>query len=235
HAGRLRSQRRAGAVSSSHPAVADVALRRRAARHFLPAGMAVPDHLAGCGGMGPRDVRRRSHDLPHLRGSPRGTAVAGTDVRPIVIARDLTKTFPLHHHRVLSLKERVMNAVRGRTGSDEPFVALNHISFEVAEGESVALVGRNGSGKSTLLKMIAGIHHATGGKLLVRSGKRIATMIELGVGFHPDLSGRENVHLNAAIHGLTREQIDEIYPRVVAYAELEPFMDNALKTYSSGM
>jgi ABC-type polysaccharide/polyol phosphate transport system ATPase subunit/SAM-dependent methyltransferase len=156
-------------------------------------------------------------------------------VRPIVIARDLTKTFPLHHHRVLSLKERVMNAVRGRTGSDEPFVALNHISFEVAEGESVALVGRNGSGKSTLLKMIAGIHHATGGKLLVRSGKRIATMIELGVGFHPDLSGRENVHLNAAIHGLSREQIEEIYPRVVAYAELEPFMDNALKTYSSGM
>jgi ABC-2 type transport system ATP-binding protein len=155
-------------------------------------------------------------------------------LRPIVIARNLSKTFPLHH-RVLSVKERTMNVLRGRRLSDEQFVAVNRITFEVAEGESVALVGRNGSGKSTLLKMIAGIHHATGGELLVRAGSRIATMIELGVGFHPDLSGRENVYLNAAIHGLSREQIDDIYPRVVAYAELEPFMDNAIKTYSSGM
>jgi len=155
-------------------------------------------------------------------------------LRPIVIARDLSKTFPLHH-RVLSVKERAMNVLRGRGGADEQFTAINHVSFEVVESESVALVGRNGSGKSTLLKMIAGIHHATGGQLLVRAGIRIATMIELGVGFHPDLSGRENVYLNAAIHGLSREQINEIYPRVVAYAELEPFMDNAIKTYSSGM
>ena len=155
-------------------------------------------------------------------------------MRPIVIAQDLSKTFPLHH-RVLSVKERLMNVVRGRRGSDEQFDAISHVNFEVAEGESVALVGRNGSGKSTLLKMIAGIHHATGGKLLVRRDLRIATMIELGVGFHPDLSGRENVSLNAAIHGLSREQIDAIYPRVVAYSELEPFMDNPIKTYSSGM
>src|SRR5262249_51999815 len=155
-------------------------------------------------------------------------------LRPIVIAHDLSKTFPLHH-RVLSVKERAMNVLRGRRGSDEHFVAVNRVTFEVAEGESVALVGRNGSGKSTLLKMIGGIHHATGGKLLVRAGTRIATMIELGVGFHPDLSGRENVYLNAAIHGLSREQINDIYPHVVAYAELEPFMDNAIKTYSSGM
>jgi ABC-2 type transport system ATP-binding protein len=155
-------------------------------------------------------------------------------LRPIVIAQNVSKTFPLHH-RVLSVKERVMNTLRGRGSSDEAFVAINHVSFEVVEGESVALVGRNGSGKSTMLKMIAGIHHATGGKLLVRAGLRIATMIELGVGFHPDLSGRENVYLNAAIHGLSREQIDAIYPQVVAYAELAAFMDNALKTYSSGM
>jgi ABC-2 type transport system ATP-binding protein len=155
-------------------------------------------------------------------------------LQPIVIARDLSKTFPLHH-RVLSVKERVMNAVRGHGDSDQSFVALDDVSFEVAEGESVALVGRNGSGKSTLLKVIAGIHHATGGSLLVRSGLRIATMIELGVGFHPDLSGRENVFLNAAIHGLSREAITAIYPRIVAYAEIEPFMDNAIKTYSSGM
>src|SRR5438477_3178613 len=155
-------------------------------------------------------------------------------LRPIVIAQDLSKAFPLHH-RVLSVKERVMNAVRGCRDGGEEFVALNHVNFEVAEGESVALVGRNGSGKSTLLKMIAGIHHATGGKLLVRKGVRIATMIELGVGFHPDLSGRENVSLNAAIHGLSHDEIAAIYPRIVAYSELDPFMDNAIKTYSSGM
>ena len=95
--------------------------------------------------------------------------------------------------------------------------------------------GANGSGKSTLLKLIAGIHHATGGTLLVRAGLRIATMIELGVGFHPDLSGRENVFLNAAIHGLSREEIDALYPKVVEYAELDQFIDNPIKTYSSGM
>jgi ABC-2 type transport system ATP-binding protein len=156
-------------------------------------------------------------------------------VRPIVIADGLSKTFPLHHLRVLSVKERVMNALRGRTGSDETFDALTGVTFEVVEGESVALVGRNGSGKSTLLKLIAGIHHATGGRLLVRAGLRIATMIELGVGFHPDLSGRENVFLNAAIHGLSREEIEAIYPKVVEYAELDQFIDNPMKTYSSGM
>jgi ABC-2 type transport system ATP-binding protein len=156
-------------------------------------------------------------------------------VRPIVIAQDLSKTFRLHHQRVLSVKERVLNALRARNGSDEEFVALDRVSFTVVEGESVALVGRNGSGKSTLLKLVAGIHHATGGKLLVRSGLRIATMIELGVGFHPDLSGRENVFLNAAIHGLSREEIEAIYPDVVSYAELERFIDNPIKTYSSGM
>jgi ABC-2 type transport system ATP-binding protein len=156
-------------------------------------------------------------------------------VPPIVIAEDLSKTFPLHHLRVLSVKERVMNVLRGRAGSDETFDALTDVSFEVVEGESVALVGRNGSGKSTLLKLIAGIHHATGGTLLVRAGLRIATMIELGVGFHPDLSGRENVFLNAAIHGLSREEIEALYPKVVEYAELDQFIDNPIKTYSSGM
>ena len=155
--------------------------------------------------------------------------------RPIVIAADLSKTFRLQHQRVLSVKERVMNALRGRGGADEEFVALDRVTFEVVEGESVALVGRNGSGKSTLLKLIAGIHHATGGRLLVRAGLRIATMIELGIGFHPDLSGRENVFLNASIHGLSREEIDAVYPRIVAYAELERFIDNPTKTYSSGM
>jgi ABC-type polysaccharide/polyol phosphate transport system ATPase subunit/SAM-dependent methyltransferase len=156
--------------------------------------------------------------------------------RPVVVAEGLSKRFALQTERALTVKEGVIDrmARRGRAQSSH-FDALKSLSFSVAEGESVALIGRNGSGKSTLLKVIAGIHHATGGRLRVRARLRMATMIELGVGFHPELTGRENVYLNAAIHGLSREQIDAIYPRVVDYAELERFIDTPIKTYSSGM
>ena len=153
---------------------------------------------------------------------------------PIVIAEQASKTFQLSHTRTDAVKDRVLG-VFGRRPAVETFTALERVSFTVHEGESVALVGRNGSGKSTLLKLIAGIHHATGGRLLVRRGLRIATMIELGVGFHPDLTGEENVRLNAAIHGLAGGEIDAIYPEVVKYSELEHFMDAPIKTYSSGM
>jgi ABC-type polysaccharide/polyol phosphate transport system ATPase subunit/SAM-dependent methyltransferase len=154
---------------------------------------------------------------------------------PVVIANRLSKSFVLQTARALTVKQRVIDALLGGAGAPAPLEALRDVSFTVAEGESVALIGRNGSGKSTLLKLIAGIHHSTGGRLLVRSGLRTATMIELGVGFHPEMTGRENVYLNASIHGLSREQIDEIYPQVVAYAELEKFIDTPIKTYSSGM
>jgi ABC-type polysaccharide/polyol phosphate transport system ATPase subunit/SAM-dependent methyltransferase len=130
----------------------------------------------------------------------------------------------------------VLDAVLGRAAAAPPGLdALQDVTFTVDEGESVALVGRNGSGKSTLLKLIAGIHHATGGRLQVRSGLRMATMIELGVGFHPELTGRENVYLSASIHGFSRDAIDAMYPRVVQYSELERFMDTPIKAYSSGM
>jgi ABC-type polysaccharide/polyol phosphate transport system ATPase subunit len=155
---------------------------------------------------------------------------------PVVVADRVSKAFVLHAARTVTVKHRVIDAVLGRRSHlPATLDALRDVSFTVTEGESVALIGRNGSGKSTLLKLIAGIHHATGGRLLVRAGLRVATMIELGVGFHPEMTGRENVYLNASIHGLSREQIDEIYPQVVAYAELERFIDNPIKTYSSGM
>jgi ABC-type polysaccharide/polyol phosphate transport system ATPase subunit len=105
----------------------------------------------------------------------------------------------------------------------------------IRHGESVGLVGRNGSGKSTFLKLIAGIHRPTSGRLLVARAARIGNIIELGVGFHPDLNGTENVFLNAAIHGLSRPDIEAIYDRVVAYSGLGHFMDVPLKNYSSGM
>ena len=117
----------------------------------------------------------------------------------------------------------------------EEFWALKSVSLKIRQGESVGLIGRNGSGKSTLLKVVAGIHRPTSGELLVARGVRIGSMIELGIGFHPELTGKENVLLNASIHGLSRAESLDIYDRVVAYSGLQHFMDVPIKNYSSGM
>jgi ABC-type polysaccharide/polyol phosphate transport system ATPase subunit len=109
------------------------------------------------------------------------------------------------------------------------------VSLRISDGESLALVGRNGSGKSTFLKLVAGIHRATGGQLLIRRGLEIASMIELGTGFHPELTGRENVLLNTSIHGLSRAEALAIYDTVASYSGLQHFMDVPIKNYSSGM
>jgi ABC-type polysaccharide/polyol phosphate transport system ATPase subunit len=151
-------------------------------------------------------------------------------------ARALSKQFVLHHNRALSIKTRVV-ALWNRKQQErlEIFWALRDISLTIGRGERVGLIGRNGSGKSTLLKLIAGVHRPTGGQLLVARGATIGSMIELGVGFHPDLTGRENVFLNAAIHGRSRAEIAAMYPGIVEYSGLAHFMDVPLKNYSSGM
>jgi ABC-type polysaccharide/polyol phosphate transport system ATPase subunit len=155
---------------------------------------------------------------------------------PAVEARGLSKRFVLRHNSALSLKVRLLGLLQPRQREiREEFWALRDISVAIGQGESVALVGRNGSGKSTFLKLVAGIHRPTVGQLLLRRGARVGSMIELGIGFHPDLSGTENVFLNAAIHGLTRAQIEAIYPAVVEYSGLAHFMDVPIKNYSSGM
>jgi ABC-type polysaccharide/polyol phosphate transport system ATPase subunit len=154
----------------------------------------------------------------------------------VIDAQSVSKRFLLRHNASVELKVRFLGLLHPeRRQSIEEFWALKGISLRIDHGEALGLVGRNGSGKSTFLKLIAAIHRPTTGRILVARGARISSMIELGVGFHPELTGRENVVLNAAIHGLTRAEIDRIYDAVVDYSGLQHFIDVPIKNYSSGM
>lgn len=157
-------------------------------------------------------------------------------MQSVLEARHVSKRFLLRHNRAGELKVRFLSTFGGRAGEvKEEFWALRDISVRLARGESLGLVGRNGSGKSTFLKLIAAIYRPTEGAIWLARGARITTMIELGVGFHPELTGRENVLLSASVHGLSRADIEALYPSILAYAGLEHFMDVPLKNYSSGM
>lgn len=142
----------------------------------------------------------------------------------------LTKTFRIHRERANSLKQRI--AARGRNRYDE-FFALQDVTFDVREGEVFGVIGHNGSGKSTLLKCMAGILQPNEGA--VRAHRKMSALLELGAGFHPELSGRENVFLNAAILGMSRRDIAARFDEIVAFSGLETFIDQPVKTYSSGM
>jgi len=145
------------------------------------------------------------------------------------------KDFKLPHEKVGSVKNIFTNFAHAvsasRTYTKQH--ALKDISLEIKQGEFFGIVGRNGSGKSTLLKILAGIYQPTKGKVQVRG--KLVPFIELGVGFNPELTGRDNIYLNGALLGFDRKEIDEMYDGVVAFAELEEFMDQKLKNYSSGM
>jgi len=155
---------------------------------------------------------------------------------PLLVGERVSKRFLLHHNRAYSLKARLLATVvpklRPRV---EDFWALRDVDLRIHRGEALGLVGRNGSGKSTLLKTLAGLHRPTTGRVLVRRGVKIGTMIELGVGFHPELSGRENVFLSASVYGLTKSDVDRVYDAVVDYSEIGNFIDEPIKNYSSGM
>lgn len=143
----------------------------------------------------------------------------------------VTKEFTLRHRR--SLKELVVAAVRRQDLGINTFKALDDVAFDVHQGETVALLGFNGSGKSTLLKLISGVLRPDGGR--VRTRGRVAGLIEVGAGFHPDLTGRENVFLNGAILGMTKKQIEDAYDSIVDFSEIPDFMETEVKFYSSGM
>jgi ABC-2 type transport system ATP-binding protein len=141
----------------------------------------------------------------------------------------ISKRFRVFREKPTSVKQRLLTA----HARAEDFWALRDISLEVREGSTFGLIGHNGSGKTTLLKCVAGILRPTSGR--IRQRGRLAALLELGAGFHPELTGRENVYLNASFLGLARRQTDRAYEGIVAFAELEEFMDNQVKFYSSGM
>ena len=149
----------------------------------------------------------------------------------IIELKKVTKTFKLPHERRNSLKEHLFNFWRLR--AYETIRAADDVSLSIQPGEFIGIIGPNGSGKSTLLKLIAGVLYPDTGEIAVRG--RISPFLELGVGFQPELSGQDNVCLYAAILGLTKVQTRERYDQIVAFAELERFMDQKVKNYSTGM
>jgi len=151
--------------------------------------------------------------------------------RVAIQVRGLEKTFRLPKHRVHTLKERALHPLR-RTSYEE-LRALRGVAFDVLEGEFFGIVGRNGSGKSTLLKCLAGIYKADAGTIGIAG--RLSPFIELGVGFNPDLPARDNVVINAVMMGLTPREARERFDEIIAFGELERFVDMKLKNYSSGM
>ncbi|MFF2390819.1 ABC transporter ATP-binding protein [Agromyces sp. NPDC058104] len=150
--------------------------------------------------------------------------------QPRIIIEGVRKTYTLRHTH--SFKESLVARARGKRTSTG-FVALHEVSITVGEGESIALIGYNGSGKSTLLKLISGVLRPDAGRVLTRG--RVAGLIEVGAGFHPDLSGRENVYLNAAILGMSKDEIDARFDDIVSFSEIGEFIDTEVKHYSSGM
>ena len=149
---------------------------------------------------------------------------------PAIVVDGLSKRFRLYHDRNQTLKAAVM---RGRRARYEEFWALRDVSLEIAEGATYGFIGTNGSGKSTLLKCLARILVPDEGT--VRTRGKVSALLELGAGFHPELSGRENVYLNGSILGLSKRELDHRFDDIVAFAGLERFIDTPVKNYSSGM
>lgn len=149
-----------------------------------------------------------------------------------ISVQNVTKSFKLPLEKASSFKQSLFNAVQGKKGYEEQIV-LDNISFTIKKGEFVGIVGKNGSGKSTLLKLLAQIYFPDKGKIDVTGV--LVPFIELGVGFSPELTGRENVYLNGALMGFSTKQIDGMYKDIVDFAELSEFMEQKIKNYSSGM
>ena len=150
---------------------------------------------------------------------------------PAISVKNLSKQFVIPHEKTNSLKGAFVNIFRKNTY--ERFYALKDVSFQVKKGEFFGILGRNGSGKSTLLKILAGVYTPSSGA--VKIGGLVSPFLELGIGFNPELSGRDNIYLNATVLGLCEKEIDAKFDSIVAFSELARFIDQKIKNYSSGM
>jgi len=149
---------------------------------------------------------------------------------PIIRGENLWKVYRLQKQKTF---KEFLPALLGRKPTFQVVNALQAINFEIKKGQSLGILGRNGSGKSTLLKLIAGVTKPSDGRITVAG--QVAPLIELGAGFHPELTGRENAYLNGSILGIRKKEMDTLYPHIVEFSELERFMDQPVKFYSSGM
>ena len=147
-----------------------------------------------------------------------------------IIVENVYKTFNIYYDKANSLKEKMLFWKRNRKETRE---ILKGINLTVKNGEAVALIGVNGSGKSTLLKLMTKIIYPNKGKIITNG--KLTSLLELGAGFHPDFSGRENIYFNASIFGLTKKEIDERIEKIIEFSELGNYIDNPVRTYSSGM
>lgn len=148
--------------------------------------------------------------------------------------KNVTKRYPLYHHIGSGIKELIFNPRRALSLlSGRSYLAIEDISFQVQKGESVALIGRNGAGKSTSLGLVAGVMKPSSGSVSVVG--RVASMLELGGGFHPELTGRENIRLNATLLGLRRKELKQRLDKIIEFSELGEFIDEPIRVYSSGM
>ncbi len=148
----------------------------------------------------------------------------------VIEINNLNKDFIIYGDKANTLKEKV---IRFKNNKKDIFHVLKNINLKIKKGETVALIGVNGSGKSTLLKLITKIIYPNSGEIKVKG--KLTSLLELGAGFHPDFSGRENIYFNASIFGLTRKQIDKRINKIIAFSELGDFIDSPVRTYSSGM
>jgi lipopolysaccharide transport system ATP-binding protein len=150
-----------------------------------------------------------------------------------ITVENLSKRFRIPHERKLTVYENIVGLIKGGSYTYEEFQVLNDISFTIKRGETFGVIGPNGSGKSTLLKVLAGVLYPDNGS--VRMNGKVAPFLELGIGFQPELTAKENIFLYGAIMGLTRRQIEERYEKILDFAELKRFENMKLKNFSSGM
>jgi lipopolysaccharide transport system ATP-binding protein len=153
-------------------------------------------------------------------------------MKPVIILNNVSVQYRAPEEVIRTFKEFVIQALRRNVRFRE-FLALNHVDLEVYDGEILGIIGRNGAGKSTLLKVISRVLIPTEGRVRIRG--KVSPLLELGAGFHPELTGRENIFLNGTLLGHSRREVDSHIPEIIEFAELGAFIDSPLRTYSSGM